>query len=96
MIPENRLPTHPGEILVEEFLRPLNLTQVDLAKHLGIHVQRINEIVRKKRGISPGTAWLLSQALETSPEFWVTLQTHYVLAANRPSRAIPPVWRGAA
>jgi len=56
MIPENRIPVHPGEILLEEFLKPLELTQVALAKHLGIPTQRINEIVRGKRGISPETA----------------------------------------
>jgi addiction module HigA family antidote len=84
MITENRLPTHPGEILAEEFLQPLGITQVALAHHVGVPVQRINEIVRGKRGITPETAWLLSQALGTSPEFWVNLQTNYDLARTRP------------
>ena len=53
MIPKNRVPTHPGVILVEEFLRPLGVSQVAFAKHLGIPVQRVNEIVRGKRGVSP-------------------------------------------
>jgi addiction module HigA family antidote len=48
MIPENRIPTHPGQILTEEFLEPLEMTQVALARHLGIPIQRINEIVREK------------------------------------------------
>lgn len=96
MLPNNRIPTHPGEILQEEFLGPLDLTQVDLAKHLGVPVQRINEIVRGKRGITPQTAWLLAQALKTSPEFWINLQVNYDLAVNRPRKAIPPVGRGAA
>ena len=60
MIPENRVPSHPGEILLEEFLTPLGLTQVELAKHIGVPVQRINEVVKGKRGVTPGTAWLLS------------------------------------
>ena len=71
MIPENRIPTHPGEILLEEFLKPMDLTQVALAKHLGIPTQRVNEIVRGKRGITPDTAWLLSQAFGTTPQFWL-------------------------
>jgi addiction module HigA family antidote len=56
MIPENRVPTRPGEILLEEFLHPLGLTQVALAEHIGVPTQRINEIVRGKRGITPETA----------------------------------------
>ena len=84
MLPENRLPTHPGEILLEEFLKPLGVTQVELAQHIGIPVQRINEIVRGKRGISAQTAWLLSQALGTSPEFWINGQSLYELAKARP------------
>jgi addiction module HigA family antidote len=88
MLPENRIPTHPGEVLQEEFLVPLGLTQVALASHLGISVQRINEIIRGKRGITPETAWLLAQALGTTPEFWVTLQANYDLATNRPERAV--------
>ena len=51
MLPENRLPTHPGEILLEEFPNPLGLSQVAFARHIGVSVQRINEIVRGKRGI---------------------------------------------
>lgn len=96
MLPQNRIPTHPGEILHEEFLRPLEITQVDFAKHLGVPIQRINEIVRGKRGITPETAWLFAQALKTTPEFWINLQTNYDLVVNRPRKAIPPVGRGAA
>ena len=89
MLPENRIPTHPGEILQERFLDPLGLTQVALAQHLGIPVQRVNEIVRGKRGVTPETAWLLAQAFDTSPEFWISLQTNHDLALNRPSKSIP-------
>jgi addiction module HigA family antidote len=88
MQPRNRVPTHPGEVLREEFLVPLVQTQVALAHHIGVPVQRINEIVRGKRGITPGTAWLLSQALGTTPEFWLNLQASYDLAVNRPSRHV--------
>ncbi len=88
MIPENRIPTHPGEILLEEFLEPLGLTQVAFAAHLGVPTQRINEIIRGKRGVTPDTAWLLAQALGTTPEFWLNLQMQHDLALNRPNRII--------
>jgi addiction module HigA family antidote len=91
MIPENRIPTHPGEILKYEFLEPLGLTQVALAAHLGIPTQRVNEIVRGKRGISPETAWLLSQAFDTTPQFWLNLQMNYDLAVNQPKQQIAPL-----
>ena len=88
MLPENRIPTHPGEILLEEFLNPLGLSQVAFARHIGVPVQRINEIVRGKRGVTPDTAWLFAQALGTTPEFWINLQSAYDLARNRPTRKI--------
>jgi addiction module HigA family antidote len=88
MLPENRVPTHPGEILLEEFLKPMGVTQVDFAAHIGVPVQRVNEIVRGKRGITPDTAWLFSQAFNTSPEFWLNLQASHDLAKSRPSRKI--------
>jgi addiction module HigA family antidote len=93
MQPENRIPTHPGEILLEEFLVPLGQTQVALAAHLGVPVQRINELVRGKRGVTPETAWLLAQALNTTPEFWLNLQAAHDLALNRPSRKVPKLRR---
>ena len=88
MIPENRIPTHPGEVLMEEFLQPLEMTQVALAKHVGVPTQRINEIVRGKRGITPETAWLFAEAFGTSPEFWINLQTQRDLTKNRPQRQV--------
>ncbi len=91
MFPKNRIPTHPGEVLLEEFLTPMNISQVTLAKHLGIPIQRINEIVRGKRGITPETAWLLSQAFGTTPEFWMNLQVVYDLARSQPKRQIMPL-----
>ena len=93
MQPKNRVPTHPGEILREEFLAPLSQTQVALAEHLRVPVQRINELVRGKRGVTPGTAWLLAQALNTTPEFWLNLQAAYDLALTRPARRRPKLRR---
>lgn len=88
MIPENRVPTHPGVILGQEFLAPLGISQVAFAAHLGVPVQRVNELVKGKRGITPETAWLLSQALDTTPEFWINLQTAFDLARSRPAEAV--------
>lgn len=88
MIPSNRVSTHPGIILLKEFLEPLELTQKALATHVGVPIQRINEIVRGKRGITPETAWLFSEALSTTPEFWLNLQSVHDLSANRPQNHI--------
>lgn len=91
MIPENRVPTHPGVILSQEFLAPLGISQVAFAAHLGVPVQRINELVRGKRGVTPETAWLLSEALNTTPEFWINLQAAHDLALSRPAKPVKPV-----
>jgi addiction module HigA family antidote len=91
MIPTNRIPAHPGEILLREFLEPMELPQTKLAEHLGIPVQRINELVNGKRGVSPETAWLLGQAFNTSPQFWLNLQANYDLARSRPAHKIRPL-----
>ena len=88
MLPENRIPTHPGEVLLLEFLNPLEISQVAFAEHLGVPEQRINEIVRGKRGVTPETAWLFAEALGTTPEFWLNLQTNYDLVRFRPKRQV--------
>lgn len=88
MLPKSRVPTHPGEILLREFLDPLGITQVDLASHIGVSVQRVNEIVRGKRGVTSETAWLLAGAFGTTPEFWTSLQNQHDLARSRPVRSI--------
>jgi addiction module HigA family antidote len=72
-------PIHPGEILLEEFLRPLGISQYRLAQAIGVPPRRINEIVHGKRAISPDTALRLSRALGTSDRFWMNLQTCYDL-----------------
>lgn len=72
-------PIHPGEILEEEFLKPMKISQSQLARDIDVPHRRINEIVRGKRSISPDTAMRLSIYLNTSPEFWMNLQTNYDL-----------------
>jgi len=88
MLPENRIPTHPGTIMLEEFLNPLGLSQVAFAGHIGVPVQRVNEIVRGKRRISPESAWLFSEALGTTPEFWMNLQANYDLVRSKTKRLV--------
>lgn len=95
MLPRSRVPTHPGEVLNEEFLQPLGLTQVALARHLGVSVQRINELIRGKRGVTPATAWLLAGAFGTTPDFWVNLQAVYDLAVTRPAKPVPHLVKAA-
>jgi addiction module HigA family antidote len=96
MIPSNRVATHPGVILLKEFIEPLGLSQKAVAAHIGIPVQRINEIIRGKRGVSPDTAWLLSEAFNTSPEFWLHLQTTHDLSRHKPKRHVQPMLKASA
>lgn len=84
MLPRKRLPTHPGEMLREEFLKPMGMSQTQLARKLRIPLNRVNEIVRAKRGITADTAWKLAGAFRTSPEFWMNLQAAYDLVRARP------------
>lgn len=72
-------PIHPGEILLEEFLNPLGITQYRLAKTIDVPARRINEIVHGTRAISPDTALRLARALGTSDRFWMNLQNRYDL-----------------
>ncbi len=88
MLPENRIATHPGVILREEFLGPVGITQVTFAQHIGVPLQRVNEIIRGKRGVTPETAWLFSQALGTTPQFWMNLQGAYDLTSKHPTRKV--------
>ncbi|MCX6134825.1 MAG: HigA family addiction module antitoxin [Ignavibacteriales bacterium] len=74
MIPKNRKPTHPGEILLEEFLKPASMSQVELARQMGVPIQRINTLINGKRDMTAETAILLSRALKTTSEFWMNLQ----------------------
>lgn len=98
-----RLPNiHPGEVLEEEFLKPLGITHYRIAKDLGVHQRRIDEIVRGRRAVTPETALLLGVYLGTSPRLWLGLQNDYDLeeveaqladrlaAIPRPRRAEQP------
>ena len=69
-----RKPTHPGEILLHEFLIPLGLSQSEFARHVGWTQPKVNEIVTGKRGVTPETAMVLGDAFKTTPEFWLNLQ----------------------
>ena len=77
MLPKCRQPTHPGEILRYEYLEELNMTQQQLANLIGITRVRINEIILGKRSITPDTAFRLAKFFNTTPEFWINLQSHY-------------------
>ena len=96
MIPERRIPTHPGVVLRDEFLTPtgdsepeqrgrvIGFSQTAFAARLGIPLQRVNEIVKGKRGATADTAWRFALALGTTPEFWMNLQANRDLALARP------------
>jgi antitoxin HigA-1 len=73
-VPTGRPPTHPGEMLLEEFLIPMNMSQVELAERIGISFQRVNTIVNGRRGITPDTALRLSRLFGNSPDFWLNGQ----------------------
>ena len=96
-IPKRRTPTHPGEMLALEFLAPLGMTQVELAERIGVPFQRVNQIVRRKRAVTPDTALRLARLFGTTPEFWLNLQQAWDLyeALNSPNapviKAIQPV-----
>ena len=78
-LPAHRPPTHPGEMLLEEFIRPLGLTQTDFAARLRVSFPRLNEIIRGKRGISGDTALRLGRWFGTGPDIWMNLQKNYEL-----------------
>jgi addiction module HigA family antidote len=78
-IPAHRQPTHPGEMLLEEFLLPMGVTQRQLANAIHVPYQRINEIVNGRRGITPATALRLAKFFEVSADFWMNLQLRWDL-----------------
>ena len=79
MTEEKLNPVHPGEVLLEEFLKPMDLSQNRLALDIGVHPRRINEIVLGKRSITADTALRLARFFGTSPQFWMGLQSDYDL-----------------
>lgn len=76
-------PVHPGEVLLEEYLEPLKLTQYRLAKDISVPARRVNEIVHRKRGVSADTALRLARYFGTSERFWLNLQSQYELDIER-------------
>lgn len=78
-IPTNRVPTHPGEMLKEEFLIPMEITQRELADSINVPYQRINELINGKRGVTPSTALRLAKYFGNTPGFWMNLQLRWDL-----------------
>lgn len=81
-------PSHPGELLLEDFLKPMGVSQIEFARHIGMTFKRINEIVNRKRGVTPETALLFAQAFGNSPQFWLNVQNSYDLAHVKEKRKI--------
>lgn len=78
-LPTHRPPTHPGEMILEEFLNPLDMTQAELARRLDVSYPRLNEIVKGRRSVTPDTALRLAHVLGMSPDFWLGLQQDWDL-----------------
>jgi antitoxin HigA-1 len=78
-VPTHRQPTHPGEMLLEEFLEPMGLTQRDLADGIHVPYQRVNELVNQRRGVTPSTALRLAKFLGTTAGYWMNLQLRWDL-----------------
>ncbi|MFO7767835.1 MAG: HigA family addiction module antitoxin [bacterium] len=79
LLPKNRPPTHPGEMLLEEFLKPLGMIQMELSDRIHVSYPRVNEIINAKRGITPDTALRLARLFGTTPEFWLNGQRNWDL-----------------
>ena len=86
-IPTHRAPTHPGDMLLEEFLKPMGLTQRELADSIHVPYQRINEVINGRRGVTPSTALRLSKFFGVSPDFWLNLQLRWDLYFAQQSEA---------
>jgi antitoxin HigA-1 len=97
-VPTHRAPSHPGEMLLREFLEPLGLTQTELAERMEIPFQRVNSLVNGRRGVTPDTALRLSKVFGTTPGFWMNHQLRWDLfyaerEAKRALERIEPVPR---
>ena len=79
MLPKNRPPTHPGQMLLHEFLEPLGLTQKEFAEHVGWTYARVNEIIHGKRGVTAESALVLADAFDMEANFWLNLQKNWEL-----------------
>lgn len=84
-IPTQRPPTHPGEMLLEEFLIPMGISQRDLATGIHVPYQRVNDLIHQRRGMTPSTALRLAKYFGTTPEFWMNIQLRWDLYAARKS-----------
>jgi len=78
-VPTHRQPTHPGIILLEEFLKPMAMSQTELAKAINVPYQRVNDLINGRRGITPGTALRLAKFFGTTPDFWLNFQRRWEL-----------------
>jgi len=83
-------PCHPGEILKHEFLEPLGVSAIALAKAIGVPRTRVELLAREQTGVTPDTALRLSKALGTTPEFWINMQTNFDMASARKSPVHEP------
>ena len=97
-VPTHRPPTHPGEMLLEEFLEPLRITQTELAERIEVPFQRVNSLVNGRRGLTPDTALRLSRVFGTTPGFWMNHQLrwdlyHAKLEARVDLKRIKPIRR---
>lgn len=96
-VPTHGAPVHPGEMLLEEFLKPLGMSQVELAARIGVTTQRVNELVKAKRGVTPDTALRLERLFGMEAQFWLNLQLVWDLyraihsSKAKHIRAIKPV-----
>ena len=93
MSPNKLPPVSPGEILLEEFLKPLGISQNRLGRDLGVPAQRINEIIRGKRSITVDTALRLARYFQTTPQFWLNLQSYYDLEVAKETRLVERINR---
>ncbi|MBY0544223.1 MAG: HigA family addiction module antidote protein [Gammaproteobacteria bacterium] len=97
MLPTNREPTHPGEILLKDFLEPMEITQKAFASHLGWTYAKLNEIVHGKRGITADSALALGDAFNMEAEFWLGLQQNWELwRALKKHKHVEPIYSEAA
>ena len=97
MLPKNREPTHPGQMLLKEFLEPMNMTQKAFAQHLGWKYARLNEIVNGKRGVSAHSALAFADSFQMEPDFWLNLQKNWELwHASQNHKRIKPLKKKAA
>lgn len=92
-IPKNRPPTHPGEMLLEEYIKPLGISQTELAEWIGVSYPRLNELIHGKRGVTPDTALRLEQFFGAEAQFWLNLQTAWELYQVKHSDAARDIGR---